>query len=78
MDSKSGNNCTLSFGFMRRPFHEVLETLLQEWRKDPVNKVLIFTKSVKLLEMLEYHLKNNGKDSHQLHITQLTRKSHRL
>ncbi|TFY76961.1 hypothetical protein EWM64_g7051 [Hericium alpestre] len=34
----------------------VLETLLREWRKDPSNKVLIFTKSVKLLEMLEFHL----------------------
>ncbi|KAI0270605.1 P-loop containing nucleoside triphosphate hydrolase protein [Gloeopeniophorella convolvens] len=35
----------------------VLETLLQEWRKDPTNKVLIFTKSVKLLDMLEFHLR---------------------
>ena len=51
----------------------MLETLLQEWRKDPVNKVLIFTKSVKLLEMLEHQLKGNGKESHQLHSTQLTR-----
>ncbi|THG99115.1 hypothetical protein EW026_g3177 [Hermanssonia centrifuga] len=34
----------------------VLEALLKEWRKDRTNKVLIFTKSVKLLEMLEYHL----------------------
>ena len=36
---------------------QVLETLLQEWHKDPTNKVLIFTKSVKLLEMLEFHLR---------------------
>ncbi|KAI0299056.1 P-loop containing nucleoside triphosphate hydrolase protein [Multifurca ochricompacta] len=35
----------------------VLDTLLQEWRRDPINKVLIFTKSVKLLDMLEFHLK---------------------
>ncbi|KAI0255595.1 P-loop containing nucleoside triphosphate hydrolase protein [Lactifluus subvellereus] len=35
----------------------VLGTLLQEWRRDPTNKVLIFTKSVKLLDMLEFHLK---------------------
>ncbi|KAL6308864.1 P-loop containing nucleoside triphosphate hydrolase protein [Sparassis latifolia] len=34
----------------------VLETLLEEWKKDSTNKVLIFTKSVKLLEMLEFHL----------------------
>ncbi|TFK37622.1 P-loop containing nucleoside triphosphate hydrolase protein [Crucibulum laeve] len=34
----------------------VLEHLLREWRRDPTNKVLIFTKSVKLLEMLEFHL----------------------
>lgn len=40
----------------------VLETLLHEWRKDAAskNKVLIFTKSVKLLEMLEFHLNNNS------------------
>ncbi|KAH9953604.1 P-loop containing nucleoside triphosphate hydrolase protein [Russula dissimulans] len=35
----------------------VLETLLKEWHRDPANKVLIFTKSVKLLEMLDYLLK---------------------
>ncbi|KAG6868651.1 hypothetical protein C0993_012456 [Termitomyces sp. T159_Od127] len=39
---------------------QVLEILLKEWRKDPTNKVLIFTKSVKLLEMLEFHLKSRG------------------
>lgn len=37
----------------------VLEILLKEWRKE-TNKVLIFTKSVKLLEMLEFHLNNKG------------------
>ena len=41
--------------------HQVLETLLQEWRRDPANKVLIFTKSVKLLDMLEFHLKRQSK-----------------
>ncbi|KAI0030843.1 P-loop containing nucleoside triphosphate hydrolase protein [Vararia minispora EC-137] len=35
----------------------VLQTLLSEWRQTPSNKVLIFTKSVKLLDMLEFHLK---------------------
>lgn len=35
---------------------KALEALLKEWRKDRTNKVLIFTKSVKLLEMLEFHL----------------------
>ena len=77
MDSKSEDSCTLSFVFIRRPFHEVLETLLQEWHRDPINKVLIFTKSVKLLNMLDYHLKSHCKESHQLHITQLSGKSHR-
>ncbi|KAL0952740.1 hypothetical protein HGRIS_006971 [Hohenbuehelia grisea] len=38
----------------------VLETLLTQWRKDPTNKVLIFTKSVKLLEMLEFHLQTRS------------------
>ncbi|KAG6374054.1 P-loop containing nucleoside triphosphate hydrolase protein [Boletus reticuloceps] len=38
----------------------VLDTLLKDWRKDRSNKVLIFTKSVKLLEMLEFHLSNRA------------------
>ncbi|KAG2093025.1 P-loop containing nucleoside triphosphate hydrolase protein [Suillus cothurnatus] len=38
----------------------VLDTLLREWRKDHTNKVLIFTKSVKLLDMLEFHLNTNS------------------
>ncbi|OSD03707.1 hypothetical protein PYCCODRAFT_1490777 [Trametes coccinea BRFM310] len=38
----------------------VLETLLREWKKEGGNKVLIFTKSVKLLEMLEFHLNTRG------------------
>ncbi|KAF9054254.1 P-loop containing nucleoside triphosphate hydrolase protein [Panaeolus papilionaceus] len=33
-----------------------LEVLLKQWRTDRTNKVLIFTKSVKLLDMLEFHL----------------------
>ncbi|KAF9006951.1 P-loop containing nucleoside triphosphate hydrolase protein [Cyathus striatus] len=37
-----------------------LDTLLKEWRKDPSNKVLVFTKSVKLLEMLQFHLSTRG------------------
>lgn len=39
----------------------VLELLLKEWRKDQTNKLLIFTKSVKLLEMLDFHLNTKGK-----------------
>ncbi|TDL26985.1 hypothetical protein BD410DRAFT_836072 [Rickenella mellea] len=39
---------------------DVLNKLLSEWRKDPTNKVLIFTKSVKLLDMLEYHLNTHN------------------
>ena len=35
---------------------QALEALLNEWHKDILNKVLIFTKSVRLLEMLEFHL----------------------
>ncbi|KIK23702.1 hypothetical protein PISMIDRAFT_100044 [Pisolithus microcarpus 441] len=38
----------------------VLDMLLRDWRKDRSNKVLLFTKSVKLLEMLEFHLGKNG------------------
>ncbi len=45
----------------RHPQHQVLETLLQEWHRDGSNKVLIFTKSVKLLDMLEFHLKRQSK-----------------
>ncbi|KAF5329238.1 hypothetical protein D9619_009039 [Psilocybe cf. subviscida] len=33
-----------------------LQVLLRNWRKDKTNKVLIFTKSVKLLVMLDFHL----------------------
>ena len=43
-------------------YGKVLDTLLKEWRKDRSNKVLIFTKSVKLLEMLDFHLGNNGQE----------------
>ncbi|KAI0772497.1 P-loop containing nucleoside triphosphate hydrolase protein [Trametes elegans] len=38
----------------------VLETLLRQWKKEGGNKVLIFTKSVKLLEMLEFHLESQS------------------
>ncbi|KAH8101322.1 P-loop containing nucleoside triphosphate hydrolase protein [Cristinia sonorae] len=38
----------------------VLESLLKSWRKDPTSKVLIFTKSVRLLDMLDFHLKSQG------------------
>lgn len=39
---------------------QTLEILLHEWSKDSLNKVLIFTKSVKLLDMLDFHLKAQG------------------
>ncbi|KAH8114900.1 P-loop containing nucleoside triphosphate hydrolase protein [Phellopilus nigrolimitatus] len=39
---------------------DVLNLLLKEWQKDRANKVLIFTKSVKLLDMLDYHLNRNS------------------
>jgi len=42
-------------------FQQALEVLLKEWRKDRTNKVLIFTKSVKLLEMLDFHLQTRGR-----------------
>ncbi|CCM04135.1 uncharacterized protein FIBRA_06297 [Fibroporia radiculosa] len=38
----------------------VLESLLEDWKKDALNKVLIFTKSIKLLEMLEFHLRSRS------------------
>jgi hypothetical protein len=68
--SHPGNNYTLSFAFTRRAFYEVLETLLHEWRRDSANKVLIFTKSVKLLDMLEHHIKSRRKESRELHVIQ--------
>ncbi|KAF7373355.1 DNA excision repair protein ERCC-6-like 2 [Mycena sanguinolenta] len=39
---------------------KVLLGLLKDWRKDLTNKVLIFTKSVKLLEMMAYQLSVAG------------------
>ncbi|KAL1938981.1 hypothetical protein VTO73DRAFT_11134 [Trametes versicolor] len=39
---------------------QVLETLLKGWKREGGNKVLIFTKSVKLLEMLEFHLNSRN------------------
>ncbi|KAJ6619061.1 P-loop containing nucleoside triphosphate hydrolase protein [Mycena sp. CBHHK59/15] len=44
----------------------VLLELLKEWRGDRSNKALIFTKSVKLLEMLSFHLKMQGYEFLQL------------
>ncbi|KAJ7682903.1 P-loop containing nucleoside triphosphate hydrolase protein [Mycena rosella] len=38
----------------------VLQSLLKNWRADPTNKILIFTKTVKLLEVLSFHLKDEG------------------
>ncbi|KAI0077655.1 hypothetical protein K474DRAFT_1642880 [Panus rudis PR-1116 ss-1] len=38
----------------------VLKSLLEKWREDRSNKVLIFTKSVKLLDMLEFQLSQEG------------------
>lgn len=38
----------------------VLDVLLKDWHEEPSNKVLIFTKSVKLLDMLEFHLRANN------------------
>lgn len=40
---------------------KVLQKLLNSWRKDPKNKVLVFTKSVRLLNMLAFHVKSQGK-----------------
>ncbi len=41
-----------------------MKLLLEKWRKDPTNKVLVFTKSVKLIEMLEHLLKVRSKYSY--------------
>ena len=50
--------CCLDSIERRLPW-QVLDMLLRDWRKDRSNKVLLFTKSVKLLEMLEFHLGQN-------------------
>jgi DNA excision repair protein ERCC-6-like 2 len=42
------------------PISQVLQALLEEWHKDKTNKVLVFTKSVKLLEILEYHVESQS------------------
>ncbi|KAF9784664.1 P-loop containing nucleoside triphosphate hydrolase protein [Thelephora terrestris] len=39
---------------------KVLQKLLEEWHKEKSNKVLVFTKSVKLLEILEYHVESQN------------------
>ncbi|PPQ63446.1 hypothetical protein CVT24_004978 [Panaeolus cyanescens] len=39
---------------------KTLEVLLTQWRREKSNKVLIFTKSVKLLDMLEFHLSSKS------------------
>jgi SNF2 family DNA or RNA helicase len=50
--------------------------LLKQWKKeDSKNKVLIFTKSVKLLEMLEFHL--STKDFRFLKLDGSTKQSER-
>ena len=56
----------------------VLETLLKEWHKDPSNKVLIFTKSVKLLDMLDFHLSAQSECCDKLPSLGRDRKSTRL
>ncbi|KDQ54546.1 hypothetical protein JAAARDRAFT_397913 [Jaapia argillacea MUCL 33604] len=38
----------------------VLEGLLSEWSRDRTNKVLIFTKTTKLLDMLDFHLSSQS------------------
>ncbi|KAJ2911902.1 hypothetical protein MD484_g8516, partial [Candolleomyces efflorescens] len=53
------------------------EVLLKQWKKaDTKNKVLIFTKSVKLLEMLEFHL--STKDFKFLKLDGSTKQSDRM
>jgi SNF2 family DNA or RNA helicase len=55
---------------------QTTEALLKQWKKaDSKNKVLIFTKSVKLLEMLEFHL--NTKDFRFLKLDGSTKQSDR-
>lgn len=51
-----GKQLFIYFVLFLESWFKALEVLLKEWRKDRTNKVLIFTKSVKLLEMLEFHL----------------------
>ncbi|TFK17535.1 hypothetical protein FA15DRAFT_604879 [Coprinopsis marcescibilis] len=53
-----------------------LNVLLREWRVDTTNKVLIFTKSVKLLEALEFHL--NARSYRFLKLDGSTKQSERM
>ena len=39
---------------------QVLNMLLHDWQEERSNEVLIFTKSVKVLKMLEFHLNSNS------------------
>ena len=45
---------------------QILEELLRDWSKGSSNKVLIFTKSIKLLRMLAFHVKSNGRLFYEL------------
>ena len=49
---------------MRSKVLQTLNTLLRTWKQDVSTKVLIFTKSVKLLDMLDFYLSDNGKLSY--------------
>jgi len=53
-------NLMFSLWRLESLFLQALEVLLHEWSKDSLNKVLVFTKSVKLLDMLDFHLKAQG------------------
>jgi hypothetical protein len=52
----------MCFGTATWPL-QVLQTLLMEWMQDPTNKILLFTKSVKLLEMLAHQLNASGEQT---------------
>ena len=39
--------------------YQVLNSLLKAWKEEKTDKVLVFTKSVKLLDILDFHLQKN-------------------
>lgn len=55
---KVGSRPLLDISVLR--VDKVLNSLLAEWRAEGSNKVLIFTKSVQLLKMLELHLNSQS------------------
>ncbi|TRM60071.1 P-loop containing nucleoside triphosphate hydrolase protein [Schizophyllum amplum] len=68
-DENKRHKITYSTAIMRGDMcgkWKILRGLLAEWRTEGTNKVLIFTKSIKLLEMLEFQLKADSYEFRKL------------